>query len=75
MSEAEPAGRVVLGRKAPGTFAGFQWTGREPEGLYEVEVAEELGAAWEGDELVTYDLETLRYAVGRAEDGWLPDSD
>lgn len=34
----------------------YRWTGAEPEGLYEVEVAEELGAQWEGNELVTYDL-------------------
>jgi hypothetical protein len=27
--------------------------------MYEVEVAEELGARWEGDELVTYDLAGL----------------
>jgi hypothetical protein len=34
----------------------YRWTGSEPNGMYEVEVAEELGARWEGDELVTYDL-------------------
>ncbi|MDQ6615214.1 MAG: hypothetical protein M3083_10810 [Actinomycetota bacterium] len=28
-----------------------------PADLSEVDVAEELGAQWEGDELVTYDLD------------------
>src|SRR6266542_254807 len=30
--------RVVLGRRLPGTFAGFQWSGAEPEGMYLVEL-------------------------------------
>ncbi len=34
----------------------YRWTGAEPEGFYDVEAAEKLGARWEGDELVTYDL-------------------
>ncbi len=33
----------------------FRWSGNEPPNLHEVEWAEELGAKWEGDELVTYD--------------------
>jgi hypothetical protein len=37
----------------------YRWTGSEPSGMFEVEVAEELGALWEGDELVTYDLAGL----------------
>lgn len=37
----------------------FRWTGEEPSGMFDVEVAEGLGARWEGDELVTYDREGL----------------
>lgn len=33
----------------------FRWSGKEPPGLSEVEWAEEMGAKWEGDELVVYD--------------------
>jgi hypothetical protein len=33
----------------------FRWSGNEPTSLHEVEWAEELGAEWEGDELVIYD--------------------
>jgi hypothetical protein len=50
--------RVVLVRKE-NSMTGYRWTGAEPDGMYEVEVAEGLGATWEGDELVTYDLEGL----------------
>ncbi len=49
------SGRVVLCRKGK-SMVKFLWTGAEPSGMFEVEVAEELGARWEGDELVTYDL-------------------
>lgn len=52
---AETGDRVVLVRRT-NTMARHLWTGAEPEGLYEVEVAEGLGATWEGDELVTYEL-------------------
>ncbi len=55
---ANAASRVVLCRKE-NTMVGFRWTGAEPSGMYEVEVAEELGARWEGQELVTYDLPGL----------------
>lgn len=40
-------------------MVGFRWTGDEPMGMFEVEVAETLGGRWEGDELVTYDLPGL----------------
>ncbi len=33
----------------------FHWSGDEPDGLNDVEWAEELGAKWEDDELVVYD--------------------
>ena len=50
--------RVVLARRT-NNIARHQWTGAEPDGMYELDVAEGLGAAWEGDELVTYDLPGL----------------
>lgn len=50
--------RVVLARRMD-AMVRYRWTGAEPEGLYEIEVAEDLGAVWEGDELVTYDLPGL----------------
>jgi hypothetical protein len=49
---------VVLGKKETGMVS-FRWTGAEPSGMFDTEVAEMLGARWEGDELVTYDLEGL----------------
>lgn len=48
--------RVVLARKES-SMLHYRWTGEEPEGLSGPEMAEDLGALWEGDELVTYDLE------------------
>ncbi len=47
--------RVVLVRRT-NSMTPYRWTGAEPAGFYDVEAAEELGARWEGDELVTYDL-------------------
>ena len=67
--------RVVLGRRNPRTFAGFQWTGEEPEGLWDVKMAEALGAVWEGDELVTYDKTELHHSYDHSGDGYLYDSD
>lgn len=48
--------RVVLARKES-SMLHYRWTGEEPQGLSDPEMAEELGAHWEGEELVTYDLE------------------
>ncbi len=50
--------RVVLVRKE-NSMTRYRWTGAEPSGMYQVEVAEELGARWEGHELVTYDVDGL----------------
>ncbi|MHB1535105.1 MAG: hypothetical protein ACYC1D_10985 [Acidimicrobiales bacterium] len=67
--------RVVLARKE-NTMLRYRWTGAEPDGLYDIELAEEMGAKWEGDELVTYDLEgftqLLAYHSG---DDYLIDND
>lgn len=55
----EPKGqRTVLVRRVR-TMVPYHWTGNEPQGMYQVEVAEGLGAVWEGDELVTYDIAGL----------------
>ena len=68
--------RVVLGRKGETSMVRIRWTDAAPEGLNEISDAEELGAVWEGKELVTYDLTSLcdlfeYYTKGE----WLPDND
>ena len=71
-----PAGhRVVLGRRTRDGWAGFRWTGAEPSEVYDPAQLEALGAVWEGEELVTYDLESLRHAFEHLADGWVADSD
>ena len=67
--------RVVLGRRRSDGWAGFQWTGAEPPGMFDPAQAETLGAIWEGDELVTYDLDELRHTFEHLRDDWIPDSD
>lgn len=69
------AERVVLGRKDDMTFVGFQWTGAEPEGLNEPEHAVGLGAIWEGDELVTYNLPHFEHSFAHEADGFMADPD
>lgn len=54
----------------------FHWSEDAPPGLNEVEWAEELGARWEGDELVTYDYPTFLGLLGYYErNEYLPDND
>ncbi|MGI9080450.1 MAG: hypothetical protein ACR2GF_06500 [Acidimicrobiales bacterium] len=48
--------RVVLGHKGDSSMVRIRWTDECPDDLNDVETAEGLGAKWEGDELVTYDL-------------------
>ena len=68
--------RVVLGRKPLSGFVKVQWTEAAPEGLYRLEEAEELGARWEGDELVTYDHDTFVNLFGYYQrNEYLPDND
>lgn len=76
MAEVEESDqeRVVLGKKED-TFAGFSWTGSEPEGMSDLHEAESYGAVWEGDELVTYDLGSLTRQFENAGDNWLEDND
>ncbi len=68
---------MVLGRRDKfNTMVPFHWSKDAPPSLNALEWAEELGATWEGDELVTYDYPTL---IGLLEyyenDEYLPDND
>jgi hypothetical protein len=69
--------RVVLGRRNKvSTMVPFHWSDEAPPGLNDVEWAEELGANWEGDELVTYDYPSLTDLLEYYEKGeYLPDND
>ncbi len=69
--------RVVLGRRDKfSTMVPFHWSQEAPPGLNEVEWAEELGAKWEGDELVTYDYPTFIDLLKYYEKNeYLPDND
>jgi len=66
--------RVVLAHRTSG-FVPFQWTDEAPEGLNDEEIAVEYGARWEGEELVTYDLDGLRLGVASEEDDFVNDND
>ncbi|MEA2826952.1 MAG: hypothetical protein QOG43_1391 [Actinomycetota bacterium] len=68
--------RVVLGHKGDSSMVKIRWTDAAPQALYEISDAEELGAVWEGNELVTYDLaafcDLFEYY---ADNTYLPDND
>jgi hypothetical protein len=67
--------RVVLARRE-NSMIGLRWTGAEPSGMYEVDEAIELGAKWEGEELVTYQLEDMLELYEYYSDGaYLSDND
>jgi hypothetical protein len=66
--------RVVLGRRE-NSMTGFRWSGREPEQLNDPELAEEMGAVWEGDELVTYDMSSLIWQMEHYSDDYMIDED
>jgi hypothetical protein len=54
----------------------FRWAEDAPPGLNDPDWAEELGAKWEGDELVTYDYPTFVDLLEYYEnDEYLPDND
>ena len=69
--------RVVLARRDNvSTMVPFRWAEDAPPGLNDLEWAEELGARWEGDELVTYDYPTFIDLLEYYEsDQYLPDND
>lgn len=54
---------------------GFRWSGAEPKDLNDVDLAEELGATWEGDELVTYTMESLVWQMEHMSDDYMIDND
>ncbi|MGH9281871.1 MAG: hypothetical protein ACRD0S_02925 [Acidimicrobiales bacterium] len=66
--------RVVLARKE-NSMVGYRWTGDEPDGLNDDVLAVELGAIWEGDELVTYDMESLVWQMEHMDDDYMIDND
>lgn len=67
--------RVVLGQRED-SMIGFRWSGNEPGGLNDTGVAEEMGAVWEGDELVHYNMGSLqRQAEIYKEDDYMQDND
>lgn len=66
--------RVVLGRKE-NSMIGFRWSGAEPKDLNDVDLAEEFGATWEGDELVTYSMESLVWEMEHMSDDYMIDND
>lgn len=66
--------RVVLGTKM-GSVAGFHWSGNEPEELSDVKLAEEMGAVWEGAELVIYDLPGLQWQIDHMDGDYMIDND
>ena len=68
--------RVVLARKGETSMVKVFWTDDAPESLNDVEEAEELGAKWEGTELVVYDLAGFKDLYDYYENNqWLPDND
>ena len=66
--------RVVLGQRER-TMVGFRWSGNEPKDLNDESLAEELGAVWEGDELVTYDMAGLVWQMEHMSDDYMIDND
>lgn len=60
--------RTILARKE-NSMIGWRWTGEEPDELNDLELAEQLGAVWEGGELVHYDMETLRWQLAQYHHG------
>lgn len=71
-----PEGKRVVLAKREKSMLGLRWTGAEPSGMYDVEEAIELGAKWEGDELVTYQLDDMAELYEYYSEGaYLPDND
>jgi hypothetical protein len=73
----EEGERVVLARRDKfNPMVPFHWSADAPPGLDDLEWAEELGAKWEGDELVTYDYPTFSDLLEYYEqDQYMPDND
>jgi hypothetical protein len=56
-------------------MVGFQWMDAAPLGLDDLDLALLLGAVWEGDELVTYDLPALTHRLDHYVDDFCQDPD
>lgn len=54
---------------------GFRWSGAEPKDLNDVRLAEEFGAIWESDELVTYDMASIVWQMEHMSDDYMIDND
>lgn len=62
--------RVVLGRRGGSSMVKIRWTDKIPGDINDISDAEEMGAVWEGDELVVYDFEGFmeQYAFYQSND-------
>lgn len=62
--------RVVLGRRGGSSMVKIRWTDKIPGDINDISDAEEMGAVWEGDELVVYDFEGFmeQYAYYQSND-------
>ncbi|MGH2732757.1 MAG: hypothetical protein ACRDJF_08340 [Actinomycetota bacterium] len=67
--------RVVLAHSTPYAFVKLQWTGAEPEGLDDPDWAQALGAVWDGDELVAYNMARFRHNFEHWFDDFVEDDD
>jgi hypothetical protein len=65
---------VVLGRKEKSMIR-FRWSGNEPKDLNDLALALDFGATWEGDELVTYDMDSLVWQMEHMGDDYMIDND
>jgi hypothetical protein len=55
--------RVVIGHRGGSSMVKVRWTEDAPRALCDLETAEEMGAKWEGDELVVYDMPGLQHLL------------
>ncbi|MGH9189035.1 MAG: hypothetical protein ACRD0Q_03240 [Acidimicrobiales bacterium] len=61
--------RVVLGRVGHTSMVRILWTAQAPPSVNDPELLEDLGARWEGEELVTYDMDELLERIEMHETG------
>jgi len=54
---------------------GFRWRDASPKDLNDEDLAEEFGATWEGNELVTYALDSLVWQMEHMSDDYMYDND
>lgn len=67
---------MVLARLGRTSMVKYHWTADVPDGVSDVDLLEDLGARWEGEELVTYDLADLVERIEASESSeYLIDND